>query len=108
MGEATIQNLDMKIIIACGGTGGHLFPGVAVAQELKSRGHVVKLLISQKKVDARASEKYKDLDFDTVPAVAKPRTLSLKMIPFMWKMWKTIGQCKRMHKEFGTDAVCKP
>ncbi|MFT5633161.1 MAG: UDP-N-acetylglucosamine--N-acetylmuramyl-(pentapeptide) pyrophosphoryl-undecaprenol N-acetylglucosamine transferase [Rubritalea sp.] len=105
MGEASIQNLDMKIIIACGGTGGHLFPGVAVAQELKSRGHVVKLLISQKKVDARASEKYKDLDFDTVPAVAKPRTLSLKMIPFMWKMWKTIGQCKRMHKEFGTDAV---
>ncbi len=95
----------MKIIIACGGTGGHLFPGVAVAQELKSRGHEVKLLISQKKVDARASEKYKNLDFDTVPAVAKPKTLSLKMLPFMWKMWKTVGQCKRMHKEFGTDAV---
>lgn len=95
----------MKIIIACGGTGGHLFPGVAVAQELKSRGHEVKLLISQKKVDARASEKYKNLDFDTVPAVAKPKTLSLKMLPFMWKMWKTIGKCKRMHKEFETDAV---
>lgn len=100
-----MEILDMKIIIACGGTGGHLFPGVAVAQELKSRGYEVKLLISQKKVDARASEKYKNLDFDTVPAVAKPRTLSLQMIPFMWKMWKTIGQCKRMHKEFGTDAV---
>lgn len=95
----------MKIIIACGGTGGHLFPGVAVAQELKERGHDVKLLISQKKVDAKASEKYKNLDFDTVPAVAKPRTLSLKMLPFLWKMWKTVGQCKKMHKEFGTDAV---
>lgn len=95
----------MKVIIACGGTGGHLFPGVAVAQELKSRGHKVKLLISQKKVDARASEKYKNLDFDTVSAVAKPRTMSLKMIPFMWKLYKTIGQCKKMHKEFGTDAV---
>lgn len=95
----------MKIIIACGGTGGHLFPGVAVAQELKSRGHEVKLLISQKKVDAQASEKYKNLDFDTVPAIAKPPTLSPKMIPFLWKMWKTIGQCKRMHREFCTDAV---
>ena len=95
----------MKIIIACGGTGGHLFPGVAVAQELKSRGHEVKLLISQKKVDARASEKYKNLDFDTVPAIAKPKTLSLKMLPFMWKMWKTIEQCKKMHREFKTDAV---
>ena len=105
MGEVRIEEKYMKIIIACGGTGGHLFPGVAVAQELKSRGHEVKLLISQKKVDAQASEKYKNLDFDTVPAVAKPRTLSLKMIPFAWKMWKTIGQCKRMHREFGTDAV---
>ena len=95
----------MKVIIACGGTGGHLFPGVAVAQELKNRGHEVKLLISQKKVDARASEKYKNLDFDTVPAVAKPKTLSLKMIPFMWKMWRTIGQCKKMHKSFATEAV---
>ncbi len=95
----------MKVIIACGGTGGHLFPGVAVAQELKARGHEVKLLISQKKVDARASEKYKNLDFDTVPAVAKPKTLSLKMIPFMWKMWRTVGQCKVVHREFGTDAV---
>jgi UDP-N-acetylglucosamine--N-acetylmuramyl-(pentapeptide) pyrophosphoryl-undecaprenol N-acetylglucosamine transferase len=105
VGEMRIEDLDMKIIIACGGTGGHLFPGVAVAQELKNRGHVVKLLISQKKVDAQASEKYKNLDFDTVSAVAKPATLSLRMIPFMWKMWKTIGQCKRMHQEFGTDAV---
>lgn len=104
-GRKAYEYLNMKIIIACGGTGGHLFPGVAVAQELKTRGHEVKLLISQKKVDARASEKYKNLDFDTVPAVAKPRTLSLKMIPFMWKMWKTVGQCKRMHKEFGADAV---
>ncbi len=95
----------MKVIIACGGTGGHLFPGVAVAQELRSRGHEVKLLISQKRVDARASEKYKNLDFDTVPAVAKPRTLSLKMIPFMWKMWKTVRFCKKLHRDFGTEAV---
>lgn len=95
----------MKVIIACGGTGGHLFPGVAVAQELKNRGHEVKLLISQKKVDAQASEKYKNLDFDTVPAVAKPKTMSLKMIPFIWKMWKTVGQCKKMHRTFATEAV---
>jgi len=105
MERRRIENISMKVIIACGGTGGHLFPGVAVAQELRSRGHEVKLLISQKKVDARASEKYKNLEFDTVPAIAKPKTLSLKMLPFMWKLWKTIGQCKGMHKEYGTDAV---
>ncbi len=95
----------MKIIIACGGTGGHLFPGIAVAQELKSRGHEVKLLISQKQVDAQASEKYKNLDFATVPAIAKPPMFSPRMISFLWKMWQTVGQCKRMHREYGTTVV---
>lgn len=82
-----------KIIIACGGTGGHLFPGIAVAQELKSRGHEVLLLISEKEVDARASEKYSDLRFETVKAIAKPPTFSLKMVSFLWRLRKTIKQC---------------
>lgn len=95
----------MKVVIACGGTGGHLFPGVAVAQEMKRRGHDVRLLISEKKVDAQASKKYGDLAFDTVPAIAKPATLSLQMIPFLWKMMKTTSKCRKLLKAFGADAV---
>ena len=86
-------SLSQKIIIACGGTGGHLFPGIAVAQELKSRGHEVLLLISEKKVDAQASDKYSDLRFETVRAIAKPPTFSLKMVSFLWRLRKTIKQC---------------
>ncbi|MFC4992646.1 undecaprenyldiphospho-muramoylpentapeptide beta-N-acetylglucosaminyltransferase [Rubritalea tangerina] len=92
-------------MIACGGTGGHLFPGVAVAQEMKRRGHEVRLLISEKKVDAEASKKYGDLAFDTVPAIAKPATLSLKMLPFMWKLLQTTSKCKGLLRQFGADAV---
>ena len=65
---------SLKILIACGGTGGHLFPGIAVAEALQARGHEVLLLISEKKVDAQASAKYPHLEFETVPAVAKPPT----------------------------------
>ncbi len=94
-----------KILIACGGTGGHLFPGIAVAESMVARGHEVRLLISQKKVDAEASAKYGNLRFDTVPAVAKPPTLSPRMIPFLWKLWASARHCKRLIRDFGADAV---
>lgn len=94
-----------KILIACGGTGGHLFPGIAVAETLVARGHEVRLLISRKKVDAEASAKYGKLRFDTVPAIAKPPTLSPRMIPFLWKLWRSVRECKRLIRDFGADAV---
>lgn len=95
----------LKIIIACGGTGGHLFPGIAVAQELESRGHQVLLLISEKEVDARASEKYANLRFETVRAIAKPPTLSPKMLSFLWRLRKTIKQCGAIIEREGADVV---
>ena len=54
-------------IISCGGTGGHLSPGIALAEGLAARGHVATLLISHKRVDARLIEKYPDLRFVRIP-----------------------------------------
>lgn len=50
-----------KFIIACGGTGGHLSPGIALAEALIARGHRVTLFISHKEVDTRLVEKYPHL-----------------------------------------------
>lgn len=94
-----------KVIIACGGTGGHLFPGIAVAEELERAGHEVLLLISEKKVDAKASEKYGGLKFRTVPAVAKPATLSPRMLPFLFRLWKTVRQCREILREEKAEVV---
>lgn len=95
----------LNIVIACGGTGGHLFPGIAVAESLRRHGHRPVLLISQKSVDAQASDKYKDLDFRTVEAIAMPRLLSVKMIPFVWKLLKTRAACRQILKELNADVV---
>lgn len=57
-------------MIVCGGTGGHLAPGIAVAEELLSRGHMVSLLISTKQVDSRLVRKYGHLDFERLPGAA--------------------------------------
>jgi len=54
-------------LISCGGTGGHLSPGIALAEGLVARGHAAILLISHKRVDARLVEKYPALRFERIP-----------------------------------------
>jgi UDP-N-acetylglucosamine--N-acetylmuramyl-(pentapeptide) pyrophosphoryl-undecaprenol N-acetylglucosamine transferase len=86
-------------VITCGGTGGHLTPGIALARKLSARGHKCHLIISQKKVDARIVEKYPDLDFVTVPGVGfsfRPWKLclclfnQLKLFLFAWRYLRRI------------------
>lgn len=95
----------LNVIIACGGTGGHLFPGIAVAQQLRLLGHRPILLISRKEVDADASRKYGDLEFHSVPAIAKPPLLSLRTPGFFWKLLTTYLSCKRIIRQAGADVV---
>ena len=68
-----------RFLISCGGTGGHLSPGISLAEGLRVRGHDAVLLISQKKVDARLSEKYPQLRFERMPGTG-----------FAWHPWKLV------------------
>lgn len=70
-----------RFVISCGGTGGHLSPGIALAEALRERGHETLLLISQKKVDARLSEKYPHLRFEPMPGTG-----------FSWRPWR-LARC---------------
>ncbi|MDX2109476.1 MAG: UDP-N-acetylglucosamine--N-acetylmuramyl-(pentapeptide) pyrophosphoryl-undecaprenol N-acetylglucosamine transferase [Verrucomicrobiota bacterium] len=56
-----------SFIIACGGTGGHLSPGIALAERLITRGHRVRLIVSRKEVDSRLCRKYSHLEFVRTP-----------------------------------------
>jgi UDP-N-acetylglucosamine--N-acetylmuramyl-(pentapeptide) pyrophosphoryl-undecaprenol N-acetylglucosamine transferase len=58
------------VAIACGGTGGHLFPGLAVAEQLQQRGCDVALLVSPKAVDQQAVKAVRNMEIFTLPAVA--------------------------------------
>ncbi len=48
--------------ISCGGTGGHLSPGIALAERLAAKGHRLTLLISKKEVDSRLISKYPQME----------------------------------------------
>ncbi len=57
------------VAIACGGTGGHLFPGLAVGKALLQRGASVTLLISPKAIDQEAVRTAQGMEAITLPAV---------------------------------------
>jgi UDP-N-acetylglucosamine--N-acetylmuramyl-(pentapeptide) pyrophosphoryl-undecaprenol N-acetylglucosamine transferase len=68
-----------RFLISCGGTGGHLSPGIALAEALTQQGHNVVLLISKKNVDSKLSEKYPQLVFKAIPGTG----FTLKPIGFL-------------------------
>src|SRR6266404_811019 len=66
-------NSPASVAIACGGTGGHLFPGLAVAEQLVQRDCAVTLLISAKEVDQQAVKMAAGMDIVTLPGVGLQR-----------------------------------
>jgi UDP-N-acetylglucosamine--N-acetylmuramyl-(pentapeptide) pyrophosphoryl-undecaprenol N-acetylglucosamine transferase len=62
-----------RIAIACGGTGGHLFPGLAVAEQLRRRACSVVLLVSPKEVDQQGVRQAAGLEVLTLPSVGLTR-----------------------------------
>jgi UDP-N-acetylglucosamine--N-acetylmuramyl-(pentapeptide) pyrophosphoryl-undecaprenol N-acetylglucosamine transferase len=84
-------------LIVCGGTGGHLAPGIAVAEGLLKRGHHCRLVISRKEVDSRLIGDYPHLEYLRAPgrgygggifgAVASGFDLLRGMV-FAWLLFK--------------------
>jgi len=73
----------MNAVIACGGTGGHLFPGIAVAEVLRDRGHEVMLLISEKDIDALARSGRTTFRVEKLPTVGLPSAFSPAFVGFI-------------------------
>ena len=92
------------ILIACGGTGGHLAPGIAIAEVLQQRGHACTLLISQKQVDSALIEKYKHLNFVKTPGQAFAGGLS-KWISSVWSLLSSLRFSHKLVRGAQPDLV---
>ncbi len=104
------QYKKMKIIISAGGTGGHIFPAVAVADELKRQYPSVQILfvgaLGKMEMERIPKAGYK---IEGLPIAGFQRRLSMKNIllnlqlPF--KLLKSMNKVKRILKDFQPDVV---
>jgi UDP-N-acetylglucosamine--N-acetylmuramyl-(pentapeptide) pyrophosphoryl-undecaprenol N-acetylglucosamine transferase len=89
MPEETLKNGPLEnVVIACGGTGGHLFPGLAVGQELRQRGCAVTLMVSPKDVDQQAVKSITGMGIITLPAVGLSKGSFFGFISGLWQSYR--------------------
>jgi UDP-N-acetylglucosamine--N-acetylmuramyl-(pentapeptide) pyrophosphoryl-undecaprenol N-acetylglucosamine transferase len=86
------------VAIACGGTGGHLFPGLAVAEQLQKRGCSVALLISPKDVDQQAVKFARGMEIFTLPAVALQNRNYVSFLRSFWQSWRAVKKIFQARK----------
>jgi UDP-N-acetylglucosamine--N-acetylmuramyl-(pentapeptide) pyrophosphoryl-undecaprenol N-acetylglucosamine transferase len=95
----------MNAVIACGGTGGHLFPGIAVAEVLRDRGHEVMLLVSEKDIDALALSGRESFRFEKLPTVGLPSPFSPEVLGFVRRFFESLSMCRSIYRKFKPQVV---
>lgn len=95
----------MNAVIACGGTGGHLFPGIAVAEVLRERGHEVLLFVSEKEVDSLALSTRSQFQFEKLPTVGLPSVYSPAIFGFLRRFTESLSRCRSIYRRFKPQVV---
>ena len=97
---------EYRIIISGGGTGGHIFPALSIADAIKAKQPDAKILFVG--ADNRMEmQRVPDAGYDIVglPIAGFDRKNLLKNIKVLWKILKSQRMAKRIIKDFAPQAA---
>ena len=104
--ELVVENKTYKIILSGGGTGGHIYPAIAIANELKSRFPDAEFLFvgakdrMEMEMIPKAGYKIKGLWITGIE-----RKLTLKNLMFPFKLISSLWNAKKIIKQFKPDVA---
>ncbi|MFN2339824.1 MAG: undecaprenyldiphospho-muramoylpentapeptide beta-N-acetylglucosaminyltransferase [Halanaerobium sp.] len=94
----------MKAVITGGGTGGHIYPALAIAEELKKRGWEILYLGSDHRMEAEIVPKA-GFDFKELSVRPLPRNISPKIISSLFYNTQAFFKALKIIKDFKADIV---
>ena len=83
----------MKVVVACGGTGGHAFPGLAVAEALRARGHEVVVWDSGRDIESSVMKSWSGPVFSTGARQLRPRH-AFALLRSYWRCRREMSRTK--------------
>ena len=96
----------LKVIVSGGGTGGHIFPAVSIANELKERFPETEILfvgaLGKMEMERVPAAGYRIIG---LPVMGFPRKPSLKIFTFFMKLFQSMRLANKVIAEFKPDVA---
>ena len=96
----------LKVIVSGGGTGGHIFPAVSIANEIRERLPETEILfvgaLGKMEMERVPAAGYRIVG---LPVVGFPRKPSLKMLTFFWKLFQSMRLANKVIVDFKPDVA---
>ncbi|PLR77483.1 undecaprenyldiphospho-muramoylpentapeptide beta-N-acetylglucosaminyltransferase [Bacillus sp. V3-13] len=96
----------MRIAVSGGGTGGHIYPALALIREIEKRNDQAEYLYigTEKGLESKIVPK-ENIPFKSIHITGFQRKISLENIKTLIRFWKGVRDSKRILKEFKPDVV---
>lgn len=92
------------VVLAGGGTGGHVYPALAMGQAVQARGHALRYYGDPGRLEGRVVPA-RGIDFHPVPAAQYPRSGLMAKVRFAGALLKSVLHARRLLKKHDADFV---